>query len=143
MVKLEAHYSAAAEAEPLPVRLENSAMAVRCISGKRWVGLLSGKHAASARGRLMTAASAAEASRCVREAGRSDGGVGPILFARGWHGDRLLLTALLVRPADTPAPELTTREAAFAAEPVALRGGFRVWRYVCATVESTAIVTAP
>lgn len=78
----------------------------------------------------MTAASAAEASRCVREAGRSDGGVGPILFARGWHGDRLLLTALLVRPADTPAPELTTREAAFAAEPVALRGGFRVWRYV-------------
>ena len=77
----------------------------------------------------MTVAPAAEASRCVREVGRSDGGVGPILFARGLHGDRLRLVALLVRPEDVPAPKLTTREAAFAAEAVAARGGFRVWRY--------------
>ncbi|MDN5870358.1 MAG: alkaline phosphatase family protein [Nitrococcus sp.] len=76
----------------------------------------------------MSDLSAVEAARRLRDAA-TDGGVGPILFARGLHADRLLLTALLVRPVDTPAPNLTTPEGAFSPETVELRGGFRVWRY--------------
>ncbi|MDN5850513.1 MAG: alkaline phosphatase family protein [Nitrococcus sp.] len=71
---------------------------------------------------------AVDAERRLRDAATA-GGVGPILFARGLHGDQMLLTALLVRPVDTPAPKLTTPEGAFTPETVDTRGGFQVWRY--------------
>lgn len=96
------------------------------------------EHAANAQDRLVTTAPAGETSKRAHEASQRASGIGPLLFARGLHGDRLLLTVLLIRPADRPVPQLTTREAAFSAEMLELRCGFRVWRYTLSLPASSA-----